>query len=980
MAEPHSWHFTPFRLDLEAERLWHGAEVVRLTAKAWAVLRCLVAHAGQLVTKEALFTEVWGTAHVSDAALVVCIREIRQALGDVARTPQYVETVRGRGYRFVAPTTAAPVVPASLGTGQRLASVTGQAALLVEREAELVQLQQYWVQALQGVRQVVLITGEAGIGKTALVDAWVAQIMAMDDVWMGRGQCIEQYGAGEAYLPLFEILGQIGQGTSGMRVAEVFTQYAPNWLLQMPGLLQAGAFEAVQQRASGATRERMLRELAEVVEALTEVQPLLLVLEDLHWSDISTLDWLAYIAQRRQTARLLVLGTYRPTDALVQGHPVHAVTQDLLRHGQGVEVGLGYLSVAGIAAYLAQRFGAMTATEGLALSLHQRTDGNPFFLVTVVDELVQREVLRLGTTGWELGGDLEAAAGAVPVSIQQGIMQQVERCAPEVQAVLEAASVAGGEFAAAAVAAGMAQEVDTVEAHCDTCVRHGQFLQALAPTDWPDGTVTARYRFRHALYREVLYARVPVSRRVRWHQQIGIRMEAGYGPQAREIAVELAEHFVRGRDLWRAVRYLQYAGEQAMQRSTHQEALQHFRRGLALLATLPETPARAQQEIDMQLALGPALMAAKGWAVPEVEQTYARAWTLCTQVGETPQLFPALLGLSRFYLTRGRLQTARELGQQMYRLAQQEGTLLHRLEAHAALGDTLFFLGEFAAARTYFDQGIALFDPTAERAETTRRNAAPGVRCLAIAANTLWCLGVPSQAIQRGDEALAQAQALAHPQSLAMTYHFLAFLHYHRREVLAVQAQAQALLTLATAQALPLWIGHGTCWHGWALAMQGQKDTGMAQLRQGLAMVLGTGQTLTQPLHLLLLAETAGYAGQVEMGLDLFAEALSACAVSGRADMLAEAYRLQGVLLQQMTTDAAQAEACFHQALTIARQQQARAWELRAAMSLSQLWQRQGRGEQAHVLLAEIYGWFTEGFETPDLQAAAGLLHTLAGL
>ena len=233
--------------------------------------------------------------------------------------------------------------------------------------------------------------------------------------------------------------------------------------------------------------------------------------------------------------------------------------------------------------------------------------------------------------------------------------------------------------------------------------------------------------------------------------------------------------------------------------------------------------------------------------------------------------------------------------------------------------------------------------------------------------------------MQRSQEALALAQELAHPYSLVVAQHWAAYLHYRRREVLAVQAQAEALLTLATAQGFPLYVGYGTCWRGWALAMQGQGEAGLAQMRQGLAAVVATGQELARPLCLVLLAEAAGHVGQVAEGLRLLAEALAALEASGRGDMLAEAYRLQGeLLLRQAVPDAAQAEACFQQALAIARRQQAKSWELRAAMSLSRLWQQQGKRAEAHELLAPIYGWFTEGFDTADLQEAKALLEALA--
>jgi adenylate cyclase len=260
-----------------------------------------------------------------------------------------------------------------------------------------------------------------------------------------------------------------------------------------------------------------------------------------------------------------------------------------------------------------------------------------------------------------------------------------------------------------------------------------------------------------------------------------------------------------------------------------------------------------------------------------------------------------------------------------------------------------------------------------------RHGVAPGVRCLTLTANTLWSLGYPTQAIQRSQEALALAQALAHLQSLGYAQHNAIYLHYRRRDVLAMQAQADTLLTLATAQGFPLFVGHGTFWRGWAQAMQGQGAVGLAQMQQGLAAVQATGQMLSRTYHLVLLAEVAGHTGQVEEGLCLLDEALTAFETSGRGDLLTEVYRLRGeFLLRQATPDMAQAEVCFQQALTIAQRQQAKSWELRAAMSLSRLWQCQGKRAAARQLLSEVYGWFTEGFDTADLQEAQALLEAMS--
>ena len=484
---------------------------------------------------------------------------------------------------------------------------------------------------------------------------------------------------------------------------------------------------------------------------------------------------------------------------------------------------------------------------GLARLVHQRTEGNPLFMVTVVEEWVRRGWLVPADGGWTLRVELAAVAGTVPEGLRQMLEQQLERLSPMEQRVLEVGSVAGATFSAAAVAAGLAHEVVEVEDWCAGLARRQQWLEACGEQVWPDGTVAGGYRFTHALYQEVAYHRLTAARRVQLHRRMGEREEVGYGPQVRERAAELAMHFERGRDVPRAVRYLQYAGENALQRSAHPEALQHLTQGLALLATLPETPARAQQELDLQVALGQALSATKSHAAPEVEQTYARARALCAQVGETPQLFPTLWGLWRCYNARGALPTVRELGEQLVQLAEREADPMHGMAAHAALGHTLLGLGEYAAAWTHFEQGIALIDQTTQRTLVLRHGEAPGVRCLGAAAHTLWCLGYPAQAVRRSQEALALAQALAHPYSLA-TAAFLAIVVYQNcREVPAVQVQTAALLTLATAQRFPQWVAHGTFWQGWLLAVQGQGVAGMAQMHQGVADIIATGQRIMQP-------------------------------------------------------------------------------------------------------------------------------------
>jgi predicted ATPase len=666
-------------------------------------------------------------------------------------------------------------------------------------------------------------------------------------------------------------------------------------------------------------------------------------------------------------------------ELLAHNHPLKTVTQELAAHGQCVALALGGLSQPEVAAYVAQRGVATAGGADVAAVVYQRTEGHPLFMVQVVDALAQQDLLPAPAQPGAGSAAGLAIDQVVPQGLQQLLEAQVGRLEALEQQVLEVGSVAGAEFVVASVAAGGNLAPEVVEAVCERLAQRGQFLEERDLVAWPDGTVSGGYGWRHALYQEVLYRQLGSGRRARYHRAIGARLEAGYGAQVAQIAAALAMHFARGQDPRRAVQYLGQAADNAAQRQAPHEVIALLTTGLALLATLPDTPVRAQQELALQLTLAPALNATKGRAAPEVGQTYARARALCAQVSETPLLFPALQGLCEFYRNRGELLTARELGEELDRLAQRAAEPTSRLEAHDALGTTLFVLGEFPAALMYVDQSIALTDPTAQRALALRYGAVPGVRCLGIAASTLWCLGYPAQALQRQQEALALAHGLALPYSMAVAHHWAAYLHHLRREVPTVQAQAEALLTLATLQGFPLYVGYGTCWRGWALAMQGQGEAGLEQLQQGTVAVLATGQTLSRSLCLFLRAEAAGYADQVAEGLRLLAEALTAFEESKRGNLLAEAYRLQGeFLLRQAVPDPAQAEACFHQALGIASRQQAKSWELRAALSLSRLWQHQGKRAEAHALLAPVYNWFTEGFDTADLQEAKAQLAALS--
>jgi DNA-binding winged helix-turn-helix (wHTH) protein len=423
--------FDPFCLDLDNECLWRGSSAIKLRPKAFAVLNHLLGRPGQLVTKEELLNAVWPETFVGEAILKVNIRQLREALGDNPKSPRFIETVHRRGYRFIGQIAEGGQTPArdrETGGNKAIpASLPGIADSpqgFVGRDEALSRMRSWLEKMLAGERQIVFVTGEAGIGKTALVDTFVRSMASNRSIRICRGQCLEQYGTGEAYLPVLEAIGRLCREQG--EVVDVLRAHAPMWLLQMPSVVSASDRESLGREVFGATRERMLREMCETLEALTAHQPLVLILEDLHWSDYSTLDLISYLARQRQPAQLMLIGTYRIVELIVSGHPLKAVKQELLAKQQCEELPLEYLSEEAVAKYLSVRFPANRFPAELAGLIHERTEGNPLFMVNAVDYLVSEGLIVEYEESWELVVGIKKVEVGVPDSIRQVIEKQVD--------------------------------------------------------------------------------------------------------------------------------------------------------------------------------------------------------------------------------------------------------------------------------------------------------------------------------------------------------------------------------------------------------------------------------------------------------------------------------------------------------------------------------------------------------------------------
>jgi predicted ATPase/DNA-binding winged helix-turn-helix (wHTH) protein len=984
MRKSRYYLFETFRLDVLDERLWEREKSVRLGHKALALLQRLVSQPGELVTKDDLLSVAWPDTAVCEAVLTTAMRELRRALGDQARVPRFIETVHGRGYRFIASVTetSVPALPAkpAAAPGTEANTVThfsrvrvGYSGRLVGREAEWTRLNEWYATASQGARRIGFVAGEAGIGKTALLEAFVSDVVADGKARVGRGQCIQHYGAGEAYLPILEALGRLGRD-GGPPIVALLREYAPSWLKHLPLLTPGEEFDAL----TAVTPEKMLRELADALEILTARDVLILVLEDLHWCDTATLELLAYISRRRDPARLLVLGAYRPVEALLNNQPLRSLIAELRPHPQCPELVLDYLSIESVQDYVQQRCGSIPRLKEIAETLHRRTGGHPLFLTTIVNELTRQKILDSADASGFAGAEPQEIANVIPTSVRQFIEHRFEELSCEEQALLEAASVAGPLFSVAAVVAATSLPEEKVEARCAAWTREGQFLTAEGLSSWPDGTLAARYGFRHDLFQEVVYARISPERRARLHRQIGNRLEKAYGKRAAAIAAELAMHFDRGRDPQTAALYLEQAARNALQRSAYSEAGRHLIRGQEILEAIPEGRGRLNLELTLSLLLGHVLQTTKGWAVEDVERLYERARELSEELSDTSSLLETLWGSIGVCYVRAEFRKTQSLAREVLALAEKREDPLYRILGHMELGGIAFALGEPASATEHFQKADVLYNPSHSRSHVRRFGVDLGLFSRGWATHFLWQTGYPDQARAMAEDTINLARDLAHPFTQTITLAYAAMLNQFRRNVEEVGRLAEATIVHATEHGFSYYLAWAEALGGWSRVALGDREQGLAEIRGGIEALQRTAGARL-PYYRALLAEAYGWAGRIDEAAKALADAFDDVRKTEERWWEAELHRLQGEILRSAPMNRGdKAEDCFLTAIEVARGQQAKSIELRASVSLGRLWRDEGKRTQARQLLAEIHDWFTEGFETTDLRDARSLLEELA--
>jgi DNA-binding winged helix-turn-helix (wHTH) protein/predicted ATPase len=955
------YRFGDCELDDRRYELRRAGAPRHVEPQVFEVLAYLVRHRDRVVPKTELLDEIWGSRFVTDSALTSRVKAARRAVGDSGREQRMIRTVHGRGYQFLPPVREQdldPDVPPPAPTGEAP----------VGREAELARLVELYGRVGGGRRQVVFVTGEPGIGKTTLVEAFTTEVARGRAGLVARGRCLEQRGSPEPYLPVFDALDRLCRDDG--EAPALLSRLAPTWLVQMPALVGPGDRADLERRALGGTRDRMLREAAQALEAVAARRPLVLVLEDLHWADPSTVDLLDWLARRDTPARLLVVGTYRPADALAGGAPIGDTGADLRLRGLADELRLGELGPASVAAVLERRLPGAEVPDDLARLVHRRTDGVPLFVVQLAQAWTDADVLRPVAGQWELAPSPDGADRQVPDDLRRLLELQLERLDADDLAMLEAAAVGGIAFAAATAASGGPEGVEAVERRCAALARQGRFLRATGPVAWPDGTVSAGFRFTHDLHRTVLYDRIPAGRRARLHAAVGRRLERAYGPAAAQHAAELAAQFVAGHDHPRAAGHLQAAAMQALGRSAPREAIQHLETLLAILPSLPEGPERDQAELAAQLSLGPPLIATRGFASPEVEAAFTRAHELCVALDRPHELTLALHGLAAVAEFRGRYHRSEALLTRILGL----GVAELAVEAHELLACSTFHQGAAARAVGYAERGLALFDQdgghTVDPSYLAPYGEHPAVSCHYWAALALWFLGRPDSALAHGER--ARALATAHPYSLASAEVQLAYLHQYRGEPSETRRWAGQATATAIEHGFPIRAAQAAILGGWARTVTGAGDDGVDQLRAGLAGYLATGAELDHPYYLGLLGEAVAATGAGPAAGQVVDEAIELVGTARPFYYLPELHRLRGDLLAR-DGRAAQAAEAYRRAVEVAAGYGTRSTELRAAVRLCRLPDR-WRPEGARATLRRLYDQFGEGFDTPDLLAARALL------
>jgi class 3 adenylate cyclase/predicted ATPase len=861
---------------------------------------------------------------------------------------------------------------------EKLRGIEGLRARMIGREREFAELKEAADQWFLGHGQMVSVIGEAGIGKSRLV-AELREYLATRQFRCLEGRCIS-IGQPISYWPFLDMLRsyfglshQDSEAELARKVTEAVTGLFPqkaNGILPFLGRLLSLRFgneldTKLDHFTPEQVRHQTMMRLRDLFETLARKEPLLLVLEDLHWADDLSLDLISLLMDSLATSQLMLLCVYRPErehrcwqlSSLAQRKAPESYT----------EIPLKQLTRQESRELVEELLTIENLPEGVKGMILRKSEGNPFFIEEVIRSLIDRDLVYREGEGWKARAGISDID--VPDTIQGVVLARVDRLQAEAKTVLQCASVIGRLFKYR-----LLEQLSRQEMNLD------RYLNEFENKDlvYEERTVPeVEYTFKHAFTQEATYRGILEKRRREFHLEVAREMERLYGDRLEECYEELAHHYSKSDDAEKAVEYLQKAGDKAVRASAYEDAITSFRKGIGLTGALGDKTVCARREADLQRALGWALISSRGHAAPEAGQACSRARELFEQVGDSRQLFWALFGLDVYHLNRAEYDKEREAGERCIELAQQEGDAGMIACAHLQMGLGLCCRGEMVEALAHCDRALSLYDPHRDSPQRYVMQWEPGVAARDVKSLALWPLGYADRALDASRKAVERARELSHPFTLAGALLWDGLMHHLSGLVEPARRQLTEAAQLSAEMHFSTWLAISIILLGSCEARTGQAEGGIARLSKGLSDFAAQGMRCWWSYYQALLAEAYGKSGQVEKGLELLADALGFVEERGEGIFEAELLRIRSELLLMQGDAEDLAEASFRKAIDVARRQQAKSWELRATTSLSRLLQKQGRTDEARRMLGDIYNWFTEGFDTADLKDAKALLDSL---
>ena len=860
---------------------------------------------------------------------------------------------------------------------------------VIGREAELEALTQAFVAARSGRASMMCVSGEPGIGKTTLIEAFLRSLSGSQPHVVALGRCSERLAGSEAYLPLLDAIDDLLHDDRAVDAASAFHKLAPTWCRMLNGTASA---DTDGDSSPAQSQERMKRELAAFLGQVSSNEPVVLLIEDIHWADISTVDVLGYVLTRLRDSRFLTVATYRPAELQMSAHPFLALKLDLQTRGAAREIPLAFLSEEYVGRFIADRFPGNRFPREFTTLIHSRTEGSPLFVEDLLRYLKSRgDIVPMVGGGWEIPGSLPHLEHDIPESMRSMVQRKIGQLDAGDRNLLATASIQGHSFDSTVVAKALRTDTAEVEDRLENLDRVHGFVRRAGEREFPSGEVSGRYRFVHVLYQNALYGALSISRRVALSKAVGEAMLEAHGGNPGSAAAELGFLFETGRELERAAGYFALAAESAVGVFAFDEASRLAHRGIALLGRQTPTPELRALELGLQLVLGSAAAVVGGYAASDAKAAMDRALVLAEELGNAPQLAPAFWGLYAYNLVSGQIAKAHEICLRALAIASEHKGEMALMTAHTGTGIALRFMGRYSEAVEHFDKAAAIYDPSKQREYLASYHMDPGVFCLAEMTRTYWALGQVDKALATLARTVEIARSSPDPRTIAFSMLMGSVLHHMMREpenTLRYSSEGIAITDEHEIAQERAWI---TTAHGWALTMLGQVDQGIEELETSLAMRRRMNADLDLPYALIQLSDGYAKRGDIDRARSVLLEAIEAG--NRYEDRWAEAdvYRALGDLsLRKSGTDdddaseldrieeaevkANAAEGYYWKAIDIAREQGTKSFELRAAVSLGRLMEMTGRAQEALELVAPLRTFFDGQRSTPDTMDADMLL------